>query len=141
MGSADFLTVDVFDRPPGGRLLWRRRANRELKCGIWGLRAATVNHANNGTYSIAPRLVPGGCALVAAWDSPEAAEAAFRGPLRPLIDGAGRFSLDGEMVRVRVSEEGTAGTAGRPVPRERSRWRRTSRWWRSSTESSAGVIW
>ena len=106
MGSADFLTVDVFDRPPGGRLLWRRRASRELKRGVWGLRAATVSHASNATYSIAPRLVPGGCASVAACNSPEAAEAAFRGRLRALIDGAGRFSLDGEMVRVRLSEEG-----------------------------------
>ena len=106
MSSADFLTVDVFDRPPGGRLLWRRRASREVARGIPGLRAATVNHANNATYSLAPSLVPGGCALVAAWDSPDAAEAAYRGPLRALIDGSGRFSLDGQMVRVRVSEDG-----------------------------------
>ena len=106
MSAADFLTVDVFGRPPGGRLLWRRRAKREVDRGIPGLRAATVNHANNGTYSLAPSLVPGGCALVAAWDSPDAAEAAYRGPFRALMDGAGRFSLDGEMVRVRVSEEG-----------------------------------
>ncbi|KAA1397802.1 hypothetical protein [Aeromicrobium ginsengisoli] len=106
MDSADFLTVDVFDRPPGGRLRWRRRANSELNRGIRGLRAATVNYSNNATYSLAPRLVPGGCTLVAAWDSPAAAEAAFGGRLRALIEGAGRFSLDGQMVRVKVSEEG-----------------------------------
>ena len=106
MYGADFLTVDVFDRPPGGRLLWRHRAQREVARGIRGLRAVTVNHANNGTYSMVPNVVPGGCALVAAWDSPGAAAAAYEGPLRALIDGAGRFSLDGHMVRVRVNEEG-----------------------------------
>lgn len=105
MGSADFLTIDAFGRPPGGRVRWRRRLRRTLDSGVPGLRAATVNYANNATHTVLPGLLPGGSALVAAWDSPEAAEAAYRGPLRTAIDGAGRFSLDGEIVRVRVDSE------------------------------------
>lgn len=64
-----------------------------------------MNHANNGTHALVPGIVPGGCALVAAWDSPEAAEAAFRGPLRSRIDVPDRFSLDGEIVRVRFDAD------------------------------------
>jgi hypothetical protein len=73
--------------------------------GIDGLRGATVNYSNNATYAVPPALVPGGCALVAAWESPEAAEAAFAGPLHRAIDHPGRFSLDGEVVRVRIDSE------------------------------------
>jgi len=65
-----------------------------------------VNHSNNGTHSLAPRLIPGGCALVAAWESAEAAQAAFRGRLRPIVEGPNRFSLDGEIVRVRTDNDG-----------------------------------
>lgn len=101
MGTPDFLTIDAFSRPPGGRLRWRYETRRRVADGIPGLRAATVNHANNGTHSLLPRVVPGGCALVAAWESPEAAEAAFAGPLRARIDSPDRYSLDGEIVRVR----------------------------------------
>jgi len=103
--NPDFLTVDAFARPPGGRIRWRRDIRRTLAGDVPGLRAATVNYANNGTHSLTPGLIPGGCALVAAWESPAAAEEAFRGPLRAMIDGAGRFSLDGEIVRVRVDSE------------------------------------
>lgn len=105
MSGPDFLTVDAFGRPPGGRLRWRRDLTRAIDNGIEGLRGATVNYANNGTHSLAPSLVPGGCALVAAWDSAEAAEAAFAEPLRRAIDGAGRFSMDSEIVRVKVDSE------------------------------------
>jgi hypothetical protein len=42
---------------------------------------------------------------VAAWESAEAAEAAFAGPLRGAIDGPGRFSMDSELVRVRIDSE------------------------------------
>ncbi|HWU23060.1 MAG TPA: hypothetical protein VN088_16100 [Nocardioides sp.] len=105
MTTADFVTIDAFGRPPGGRVPWRRRLHRTLRSGIPGLRAATVNHASDATRTVLPRLLPGGCALVAAWDSPEAAEAAYRGPLRTAIDGPGRFSLDGEIARVRVDSE------------------------------------
>lgn len=102
MHTPDFITVDAFETPPTGRLRWRRNLRTVVEAGIPGLRGASVNYTNNATHSLAPGLVPGGSALVAAWDSPEAAEAAFRGPLRSAIDGEGRFSLDGEVVRVRI---------------------------------------
>lgn len=105
MTGADFLTIDAFRRPPGGRLRWRHDVRRQVAAGIPGLRAATVNHANNGTHALLPGVVPGGCALVAAWDSPEAAEAAFAGPLRARIDVPDRYSLDGEIVRVRFDTQ------------------------------------
>jgi len=105
MSQPDFLTVDAFTRPPGGRIRWRRNLRRVIDGGIEGLRGASVNHANNGTHALVPGLLPGGCALVAAWESPKAAEAAFAGPLRRAIDGPGRFSLDGEIVRVRIDSE------------------------------------
>ena len=105
MSKPDFVTIDAFARPPGGRIRWRRSLRRLVGDGIEGLRGATVNYANNATHAVPPRLVPGGCALVAAWESPEAAETAFRGALRHAIDGPGRFSLDGEIVRVRIDSE------------------------------------
>lgn len=105
MSTPDFVTVDAFPRPMGGRLRWRRDLRRVLDAGVAGLRGSTVNYSNNGTHQMVPGLVPGGCALVAAWESAEAAEAAFAGPLRRTIDGPGRFSLDGEIVRVRIDSE------------------------------------
>lgn len=105
MSGHDFLTIDAFGRPPGGRLRWRYRLRQFVDAGIPGLRGASVNYSNNGTHRVPPGLVPGGCALVAAWESPDAAEAAFSGPLRAAIDGSGRFSLDGEVVRLRVDSE------------------------------------
>ncbi len=105
MSNPDFVTVDAFARPPRGRIRWRRNLRRVVNDGIAGLRGATVNHANDGTHSLAPRVLPGGVALVAAWESAEAAEAAFAGPLRKAIDGPGRFSLDSEVVRVRVQSD------------------------------------
>jgi hypothetical protein len=105
MSSPDFLTIDAFDRPPGGRIRWSRDVARAIDNGIEGLRGATVNYANNGTHAVLPSLLPGGRALVAAWESAEAAKAAFAGPLRPAIDGPGRFSMDSEIVRVRIDSE------------------------------------
>src|SRR3954454_23778246 len=105
VSSPDFVTIDAFHRPPGGRLLWRRNLRRHLAGPIPGLRGASVNHANNGTHALLPAVIPGGCALVAAWESPEAALAAFRGPLQAALNGPGRFSLDGELVRTRVDSE------------------------------------
>lgn len=105
MTRPDVLTVDAFRRPPGGRLRWRRDLKRAIDGGIPGLKGVTVNYANDGTHTLVPSLVPGGCALVAAWDSAEAAHAAFAGPLRRSIDGPGRFSLDSEVVRVRIDSE------------------------------------
>jgi hypothetical protein len=105
MGGPDFLTVDAFDRPPGGRIRWSRDVARAIDNGIEGLRGATVNYANNGTHAVLPNVVPGGRALVAAWESADAAEAAFAGPLRRALDGPGRFSMDSEIVRVRIDSE------------------------------------
>lgn len=102
--TGDFLTIDAVERPAGGVLRWRRSARAALAGRPDGLRAATVNHTNDGTHSIVPRVIPGGCAVVAAWDSPEAAAAAWRGPLADLLDGRGRFSLDGQVARVRLRE-------------------------------------
>lgn len=110
MSSPDFVTVDVFHRPPGGRIRWRRDIRRTLGGDIAGLRGASVNVANDGTRSLVPHLVPGGVALVAAWESAQAAEAAFAGPLRRAIDGPGRFSLDSELVRVRIDSESELDT-------------------------------
>lgn len=105
MTGPDVVTVDAFGRPPGGRIGWRRDLRRQIDGGIDGLRGVTVNFANNGTHALVPSLVPGGCALVAAWESLDAAEAAFAGPLRRAIDGPGRFSMDSELVRVKVDSE------------------------------------
>lgn len=105
MSTGDFLTLDAFARPPGGRLRWRRALRRIVGHGLPGLRGATVNYTNDATHKIPPGLIPGGCALVAAWESPEAAEAAFGGPLRAAVDGPGRFSLDAEIVRVKIDSE------------------------------------
>ncbi|MFL6173296.1 MAG: hypothetical protein ACJ716_10460 [Marmoricola sp.] len=105
MSEPDFLTVDAFNRPPGGRIRWNRDVARAIDNGIEGLRGATVNYANNGTHAVLPNLVPGGRALVAAWESADAAEAAFAGPLRRALDGSGRFSMDSEIVRVRIDSE------------------------------------
>ncbi|GAB3862088.1 hypothetical protein GCM10028801_27040 [Nocardioides maradonensis] len=105
MTRPDFVTIDAFARPTGGRIRWRRSARRLIDQGIDGLRGASVNYSNNGTYAVPPSIVPGGCALVAAWESPEAAEAAFAGPLKETVDHPGCFSLDGELARVRIDSE------------------------------------
>ena len=106
MSTPDFLTVDAFTRPPGGRLRWRRNLKRLIDGDtVMGLRGATVNFTNNAPTPSCPGSCPGGCALVAAWESPRAAEAAFGGPLRNVIDGPGRFSLDSEVVPVRIDSE------------------------------------
>ena len=46
MSNPDFVTVDVFDRPTGGRIRWRRNLRRVMGEGIEGLRGATVNYSN-----------------------------------------------------------------------------------------------
>ena len=104
---ADYLTVDVYDRPPGGLRRWTRDVTTALQQGIPGLRSVTVNYSNHLTHSLDPRsLVRPGRALVAAWDSPELALAAFRGPLAGAVTSPRRYSLDGEIVRVRTEKPG-----------------------------------
>lgn len=113
--SADFLTIDVYDHPPRGPRLWSRGVKAALKQPIPGLRSVTVNHSNHATHSLSPRsLVQPGRALIAAWDSPESALAAFRGPLAEAVRGPGRFSLDGE-VRVKSTSAAT-NTTNRSLP-------------------------
>ncbi|MGU3435884.1 hypothetical protein ACNHUS_23040 [Actinomycetes bacterium M1A6_2h] len=65
----------------------------------------TVNHSNHATHELIPKMIPGGRALVAAWNSPDHARDAFRGPLRSVLSDPRRFSLDGEIVRVRLQED------------------------------------
>ncbi|MGU3292695.1 hypothetical protein [Williamsia sp. M5A3_1d] len=105
--TADFVTIDVFDRPSGGPWMWSRRVKKALRQPIPGLRSATVNHSNHATHSLSLRsFVPPGRALVAAWDSPESAAAAFRGPLAVAVRGGGGFHLDGEVARVSREHDG-----------------------------------
>jgi len=95
MKRPDYVTIDVFEQPSLDTLRWKRAVRSAISQGIDGLRAATVNHANNGTRSLIPRVFPVGRALVAAWESADAAAAAWAGPLQVALDGPNRFSLDG----------------------------------------------
>lgn len=100
-GATDFLTVDVYDRPPRGPWRWSRTVKAALEKKIPGLRAVTINHSNHLTHALGPSsYIPPGRALVAAWDSSESALAAFRGPLACAMQSPRRYSLDGEVVRV-----------------------------------------
>lgn len=100
---ADYLTIDVYDSPPRGSRIWSRAVKGALQQNIPGLRSVTVNHSNHMTHSLSPTtlLLRPGRALIAAWDSPESAISAFRGPLAWAVDSPRRYSLDGEIVRVR----------------------------------------
>ena len=103
--SADYLTIDVYDRPPRGPRAWSRAVKAALGEPIAGLRSVTVNHSNHATHSLSPRtVIQPGRALIAAWDTQEAAMAAFRGPLAVAVQGPGRFSLDGQVARVRLEQ-------------------------------------
>ena len=97
---ADFLTIDVYydtvRRTPA-----RRRSLRAALAGRpSGLRAHTINYANTGTFTVVPR--PVGTCLLLAWESPDAAHAAWRGPLGAALGGPGDFRLDGEVARART---------------------------------------
>lgn len=99
---ADYLTIDVYDRPPRGSRRWSRGVKGALQHSIPGLRSVTVNHSNHLTHSMGlGSVIRPGRALIAAWDSPESALAAFRGPLACAVKSPRRYSLDGEIVRVR----------------------------------------
>ena len=67
MSSPDFLTVDAFGRPPGGRIRWRRNLKRLIderhRRAAW----RDGQLANNGTHA----LVPGARARrVVRWSPP-----------------------------------------------------------------------
>ena len=104
---ADYLTLDVYDRPPSGRRRWGNSVKAALAQKIPGLRAVTVNHSNHLTHSLDPTgLLRSGRALIAAWDSPESALVAFRGPFAGAVQSPRRYSLDGEIIRVRTEKAG-----------------------------------
>lgn len=99
----DFVTIDVFDDALLLRPRWWLRLRSQLRAGVPGLRGGTVNYANHATHRLLrPGMVPGTTALVTAWEAPEAAEDAFDGPLRWALQKPPAFSLDGEVVRVKV---------------------------------------
>ncbi|CAB4942284.1 unannotated protein [freshwater metagenome] len=110
--SADFLTVDVYDHPVRRTPAQRRAAKAALAGPLPGLRASTVNHADNGTTHLVPRL--SGTCLVLAWDSREAAEDAWAGPLRAALRRPGDFRMDGEVARSRVERDGDDWYGWRP---------------------------
>jgi hypothetical protein len=96
----DFLTIDVFHHAiretPARRLAIRAAlAGRPA-----GLRTQLVNYANTGSFTLVPR--PVGTCLLLAWDSPEAARAAWRGPLGAALGGGGDFRMDAEVARART---------------------------------------
>ena len=135
---ADYLTIDVFNHAPRGPRAWSRSVKSALKQPIAGLRSVTVNHSNHATHTLSPRtVVQPGRALIAAWDSPEAALAAFRGPLAKAVHGPGRFSLDGEVAEYVWSNPTTTGTGGTRQPKDATPCRRTNRWWSSYMPSSS----
>src|SRR4051812_30717331 len=84
---ADFLTIDVY-RDPVRRTPARRRSLRAaLANRPSGLRAHTINHANTGTFTIIPRHY--GTCLLLAWESRDAAHAAWHGALGAALGRAG----------------------------------------------------
>lgn len=99
----DFLTVDFYAHAVRGTPTWRRGAKRAVAAGLPGLRSSSVNWANTGTFTLVPK--PIGSCLVMAWESAEAALAAWRGPLGRAL-GGGSYSLDGEVARARVEQKG-----------------------------------
>ena len=108
----DFITIDFYDHPVRRTLAWRRAAKAGMAGGLEGLRASTINSANTGTFTLVPR--PVGSCLIMAWSSPDAAQAAWGGPLREALGGPGRYSLDGEVARARVEHEGDAWYGWKP---------------------------
>ena len=141
--SPDFLTVDAFARPPGGRIRWRRNLRRVIDDGIDGLRGVDgqlrqQRHPRSRPHARAgrvPRSSPPG-------SRPRPPRPPSQAHFARAIDGPGRFSLDGEVVagpdrlRVRAQPLARMGTVLRRV---QNRWPRTSPWWPSCT-ASFGVV-
>src|SRR3954454_15783260 len=110
---ADFLTIDVY-RDPIHRTPARRRSIRAaLADRPAGLRAHTINYANTGTFTIVPR--PLGTCLLLAWESRDAARAAWHGPLGSALGRAGDYRLDGEVARARTEHPDDHGHGWRPA--------------------------
>lgn len=97
---ADFITLDVY-YDTARRTPARRRSIRSALAGRpAGLRAHTINYANTGTFTLVPR--PVGTCLLLAWESRDAARAAWHGPLGSALGDAGDYRLDGEVARART---------------------------------------
>src|SRR3954447_19526371 len=110
---ADFLTIDVY-RDPMHRTPARRRSIRAaLADRPSGLRAQTINHANTGTFTIIPRHY--GTCLLLAWESRDAAHAAWHGPLGAALERAGSSRLEGEFPRCRPDLGADLCHGGRPA--------------------------
>ena len=56
MDRPDFVTIDAFGRPPGGRLRWRRELARAIANDLDGLRGASVLLEGAGA---SPIVTPG----------------------------------------------------------------------------------
>ncbi len=97
--SADVITIDVYTHTLRQARARRRRILGALARPVPGLRAFSVNYANTGTFTVVPKQV--GTCLVMAWDSLEAAEAAWSGSLSADL-GSGDYRLDGEVARART---------------------------------------
>jgi hypothetical protein len=110
--SADVLTIDVYTHTLRQTPVRRRRISRALAQPVPGLRAWSVNYANTGTFTVVPR--PLGTCLLMAWDSREAAEAAWAGPLINAIGGPGDYRLDGEVARARTEHPENTWHGWRP---------------------------
>ena len=97
---ADFLTIDVYRDPVHQTPARRRSIRTALAARPEGLRAHTINYANTGTFTLIPRHV--GTCLLLAWESSDAARAAWHGPLGAALGRAGDYRLDGEVTRART---------------------------------------
>lgn len=98
--TADFVTVDAWTHTMRSTRARRRAITQALAQPVSGLRSATTNYAHTGTFSLVPR--PTGTCLIMAWDSPEAAHAAWDGRLGAAMGPPADFRMDGEVARARV---------------------------------------
>lgn len=112
MTTADFITIDVYQHSLRATPARRRRIARASAQPLRGLRASSVNYANTGTFHVVPK--PIGTCLLLAWESPEAAQAAWAGPLGAALGRPGDYRLDGEVARARTERPGDTWHGWRP---------------------------
>lgn len=110
--SADVLTIDVYTHTLRETPARRRQLKAALAQPVPGLRQATVNYANTGTYEIVPK--PIGTCLLLAWDSLESAQAAWAGPFGAAAGGPGDYRMDGEVARARTEHPDDTWFGWRP---------------------------
>jgi hypothetical protein len=97
---ADFLTIDVYRESARATPARRRSLRAALATRPEGLRAHTINYANTGTFTLIPRHW--GTCLLLAWESDDAARAAWHGRFGAAAGRAGDYRLDGEVARART---------------------------------------